>query len=46
MSNKNVQIVDAESNDFSLVYNIYDLYAKLNCVYKYYNNNITIVILQ
>ncbi len=39
MSNKNVQIVDAESNDFSLVYNIYDLYAKLNCVYKYYNNN-------
>ena len=39
MSNKKIQIIDAESNDFSLVYNIYDLYGKLNCLYKYYNNN-------
>jgi protein-tyrosine phosphatase len=39
MSNKNIQIVDAESNDFSLVYNIYDIYAKMNCIYRYYNNN-------
>jgi protein-tyrosine phosphatase len=39
MSNKNIQIIDAETTDFSLVYNIYDLYAKINCLYKYYNNN-------
>jgi protein-tyrosine phosphatase len=39
MSNKNIQIIDADSNDFSLVYNMYDIYAKLNCIYKYYNNN-------
>ena len=39
MSNKNIQIIDADTTDFSLVYNIYDIYAKINCFYKYYNNN-------
>lgn len=38
-TNEKIQVVNADSNDYTLVYNMYDIYAKINCLYKYYNNN-------
>ena len=36
---KNIEYINIESTDYSLVYYAFDLYTKCNCLYKYYSNN-------